>query len=49
MRVKSRAIGSSGSFSFFMCVRKRLALTANSNFGGARRAQAVNVARSGSR
>jgi hypothetical protein len=49
MRLNSRSIGSSGSFSFFMCVRKRLALTENTSRIGTRAAQFANVAASGRR
>ena len=44
----NRSSGSAGSFSFFMCVRYRLALTANRNPLGALRCHSSNVARGGS-
>jgi hypothetical protein len=49
MRPNRRSIGSSGSFSFFMWVRNRLAFTANRNRDGARAPHAAKVDASGSR
>ena len=48
-RRKNNVMGGPGSFSRLMCVKNRLALTANTKCGGTAAAQARNVAARGSR